>query len=393
MSGITFALFISLISCAHTITIDSMPRGAEVIIGEEVKGNTPYRINSSEIIKQELILINENNKITCTGLKKRYWGFAYSKMVKSFFWGLKERYEDEKEKVNLEIQTDRKKEDIKKRKTCSGFFSCFLEDVCFMIFWSVPSVFVGLPSIITPDIYIFNMDIQDEDNKYNFKWLDYELVSDMLREYGTEGAVFLNKEYHEEIREIKAPYYYKGFGVYNREGHLLAKLIDIRKNATGLMFGAMRYTRRVKFDRILNEKVRKGEYSFITELIYSRVLAKNISLTGNSGITGGDYYTREGNYGVNIFRSSFIVNYNYSPFPWLGISPGFGAGLFLYDEEGSSKNTLFLPVTSLDINLSPNSWFNFAFVFTGRLNGFGLLIKNESPVDSQELLGGFKVMF
>ncbi len=110
-----------------------------------------------------------------------------------------------------------------------------MEELCFMVIWSIPSLFVGLPSIVTPDIYIFNMEIPEDIHGYNLKWLDYELVKDILKEYNLKEMVSFRKEYHREIKEMKSPYYYKGFGIYNSDGVQLVKVIGIRKNATGLM--------------------------------------------------------------------------------------------------------------------------------------------------------------
>lgn len=387
-------LIFILFSCAHTITIDSEPGGAEIRINGELKGSAPQSIKIEDVTKKELVLKKEDSEIHVNGIKKRYWGYVYSLMIRTFFKGLFLRGEDEQEKkVKVEIYADGKKIEKEKEETCHGFFSCFMQEVCFAIMWSVPSIIVGLPSIVSPDIYIFNINTGEEYNKYNLKWLDYKFGMDILKEYDIKELVFLNSEYHKEIKEMNAPFYYKGFGVYNAEDVRLIKLIDIRKRAIGLMFGAYRYTNLKKFDEVLNENIRKDEYAFLAEINYTRVLTKNLTLAGSLGFTGADYHTSEGNYGSGIVRTLLITNYNYSPFSWLGISPGIGAGLFFYDEAGSPEKRLLMPVTSLDINLSPNSWFNFAFTLSSRLNGFGILFKNETPVDGLELLAGFRVMF
>ncbi len=372
-----FSIASFLYSCAHTVIIDSQPPDVEVYVNNELRGKAPQLLDSDEVIKEGILLKDERRELSVRGIRKRYWGYAYSKMVKTFFWGLIARAEDKKQE----------------EKTCGSFFSCFMQELCFMVIWTIPSIFVGLPSVVTPDIYIFNMEIPDDINGYNLKWLDYELVKDVLKEYNLKEMVSFRKEYHREIKEMNAPYYYKGFGIYNNDGVQLVKVIDIRKNATGLMFGAYRHTNRTRFNEGLNKEMRKSEFSFLTEINYTRVLRKNLTLSGNLGYTEGDYHTISGSYVFGLIHFSLSGNYNYSPFSWLGISPGFGAGVFFYDEADAPKRTFLLPVTSLDLNLSPNSLFNFSFTLTARANGFGLLFKNNSLTDGVELLGGFRVMF
>jgi len=370
-------LCIIFASCAPTVLINTQPDSAEIYIDNKFIGITPLNIDSDDLLNHQLILKNDEREITVSGFKKRYWGLAYSKMWKFYWKGIEGMNKSREE-----------------NDTCDGFFECFLQTLFMMVVWSVPSIFAGLPSVITPDIYTFNMDIPYNLDGYNLKWVEYQVMMDFLiKEKQGDNLVYLKKEYSKEIKRMGAPYYYKGFSVYNIEDIRLLRLIDIRRNAIGLMLGAYRFSTREKTNSETGENMHREEYSFMAELDYTRVLSKNVSLSGNLGITGGTFESIISNAGFTLSRFNLTAHYNYSPFSWLGISPGLGAGLFFYNEAGSKLKLLSLPVTSLDLHLSPNSLFNFAFTFTVRVNGSGGLLKNHNPADGMELLGGFRWLF
>lgn len=316
-------------------------------ISNEFRGTTPLTLKSDEVVNQDILLKGNERELYISGLPERYWGFAYSFMLKTYFRGLITGHKDEKERK-------------------------LIEEILFGIIWTIPSIIVGLPSLVTPDIFIFDMNLPENIKGYDLSKVNYEFMEEIIKEYDIKDLVTYKKEYFEELKVMNAPYYYKGITVYNSDGISLLRIIDIRKNTTGLLLGAYRFNNRT------------DEFSFTMEINYSRVISKHFSIRGSSG------FTEEGG-----FLSWFDLEgvYNYSLWHWFGVTPGFGAGLFIHDEPGVPIKNFLLPVLSLEIDISPNSFISTTFTFLAKANGLGFLWKNRSTIEGTELLGGFRIMF
>lgn len=346
-----YFLFLNIVfllpSCVHRIIIDSNPPDAEVHISNEFRGTTPLTLRSDEAVNQDILLNRNDRELYISGLPERYWGFAYTFMLKTYFRGLIAGHKDEKERK-------------------------LIEEILFGIIWTVPSIVIGLPSIVTPDIFVFEMNLPENIKGYNLSKVNYGFMEEIIKEYDIKDLVTYKKEYFEKLKVMNAPYYYKGISVYNNEGISLLRIIDIRKNATGLLLGAYRFNNRA------------DGFSFTMEINYSRVISKYFSIMGSSGFTEEDGF-------LSWFNLGGV--YNYSLWHWFGVTPGVGAGLFIHDEPGVPIKNVLLPVLSLEIDISPNSFIATTFTFLAKANGFGFLWKNKSTIEGTELLGGFRIMF